>query len=252
MRLSARTLAVIGALLGLLILASSNEIAPARTEYVAEMRLWLVARATGLTAYLILTVVVALGLILSHPVNQSTWKLSKRLFPWHENLFVFVLAFIAAHVVGLVLDPYAGVGIGGAIVPGLSEYRSVPVALGNFALYATLVVALSARYTRALPSGWWLKLHRFSIGIFGLAWVHGSLAGTDTDAFRWVYVSTGLVVICAAAYRYWVAKKKRPTFATSMANVDVGGPGAVRAAGGVPAGRPTPARVAAQPREVAR
>jgi len=152
-RLSGRSLAVIGALLGLLILASSNEIAPARTEYVAEMRLWLVARASGLTAYLILTVVVALGLILSHPVNQSTWKLSKRLFPWHENLLVFVLAFTGAHVVSLVLDPYAGVGIGGAIVPGLSEYRSVPVALGNFALYATLVVALTARYTKSLPPG---------------------------------------------------------------------------------------------------
>jgi len=52
--------------------------------------------------------------------------------------------------------------------------------------------------------------------IFGLTWVHGILSGTDADAFRWVYVSTGLVVLGAVTYRYWVAKKKRPTFATSL------------------------------------
>jgi predicted ferric reductase len=213
MRLSLRTIVILGALLGLVIVAGSNEIAPARTEYLAQMRLWLVARATGMTAYLVLTVVVSLGLILSHPVNQSTWKLSKRIFPWHENLLVFILAFVVVHVVSLVLDPYAGVGLGGAIVPGLSEYRSVPVALGNLALYATLVVALTARYTKALPAGWWLKLHRLSVVIFGLAWAHGILAGTDAGAFRWVYVSTGLIVIGSAAYRYWVSKRKRPTFA---------------------------------------
>jgi hypothetical protein len=27
---------------------------------------------------------------------------------------------------------------------------------------------------------------------------------------------TGAVVIAAAAYRYWIAKKRRPTFATSL------------------------------------
>jgi DMSO/TMAO reductase YedYZ heme-binding membrane subunit len=173
-------------------------------------------RATGITAYLVLTVLVALGLILSHPVNQSTWKLSKRLFPWHENLFVFVVSFVVAHVVALILDPYADVSVVGAFVPGLSGYRTVPVAVGSVALYALLLTGLTARYTKALPSGWWLKLHRLSLGVFLLSWAHGMLAGTDSGALRWLYVATGLVVIAAAAYRYWVAKKRRPTFSTSL------------------------------------
>jgi hypothetical protein len=215
-RLSGRVVVILGALLGILVIAATDRIVPAQDQYHTQMRLWLAARATGITAYLILTVLVSLGLILSHPINQSTWKLSKRLFPWHENLFVFVVSFIVAHIAALILDPYADVSIVGAFIPGLSGYRTVPVAVGSVALYALLLTGLTARYTKALPTGWWLKLQRLSLGVFLLSWAHGMLAGTDSDALRWLYVVTGLVVIAAAAYRYWVAKKRRPTFATSL------------------------------------
>lgn len=220
MRLSARALIVIGAVLGILVVAATDRIVPAQDQYHTQMRLWLAARATGITAYLVLTILVALGLILSHPVNQSTWKLSKRLFPWHENLFVFVVSFVVAHVVALILDPYAEVGVIGTFLPGLSKYRTVPVAVGSIALYALLLTGLTARYTKALPSGWWLKLHRLSLAVFLLSWAHGMLAGTDSDALRAMYVVTGVVVVIAAAYRYWIAKKRRPTFASSLPDAD--------------------------------
>jgi methionine sulfoxide reductase heme-binding subunit len=215
-RLSGRAVVMLGALLGILVIAATERIVPAHDQYQTQMRLWLAARATGITAYLVLTVLVALGLILSHPVNQSTWKLSKRLFPWHENLFVFVVSFVVAHVAALILDPYADVGVVGAFIPGLSEYRTVPVAVGSIALYALLLTGLTARYTKALPAGWWLKLHRLSLAVFLLSWAHGMLAGTDSDALRWLYVSTGMIVVAAAAYRYWIGKKRRPTFASSL------------------------------------
>ncbi len=215
-RLSLRTLAILGGVLGILTVLASDQIVPATNEYQAEMRIWLVARAAGITAYLLLTTIVVLGLILSHPVNQSTWKLSRRLFPWHENLLVFVLAFIAAHVVSLVLDPYAGVGPLAIVLPGLSSYRSTEVALGALAFDALVITALTARYTKLLPRGLWLKIHRLSIVIWGLSWAHGILAGTDTDALSPMYVLTGLAVVVAAAYRYWVGKRQRPTFSTSL------------------------------------
>ena len=80
------------------------------------LRLWLAARATGFVAFLLLTLEVAIGLLMSHPENPARWKLSKRVFPWHENLTVFTLAFVLVHVVSLVADPYAGVEIGRAHV----------------------------------------------------------------------------------------------------------------------------------------
>jgi hypothetical protein len=116
----------------------------------------------------------------------------------------------------LVLDPYAGVGLLGAFVPTLSSYRSVPVALGTLALYGLVATGLTARYTKLLPPGTWLKLHRLSLLVFLASWLHGVLAGTDSDAFRAMYVATGLLVVTAAAYRYWVTRQRRPTFATSL------------------------------------
>jgi predicted ferric reductase len=216
MRLTARAWVVLGALLGLLIVFATDQVVPATTDYQAQMRLWLAGRATGIVSYLLLTVLVALGLILSHPTNQSTWKLSRRLFPWHENLFVFVIAFLVAHVVSLVLDPYAGVGVNGALIPGLSEYRSAPVALGTLGMYAALVSGISARWTKLLPPGLWLKLHRFALLAWVMGWLHGLTAGTDALPMVPLYLVTGLTIVGAGAYRYWVSRKARPTFATSL------------------------------------
>ncbi len=210
MRLSGRAFTVLAAIVGLVIVVATDQVVPASSAHQAQLRIWLAGRATGITAYLLLTVQVVLGLVLSHPTNQTTWKLSKRLFPWHENAWVFVIAFLAAHVVSLAVDPYAGVGIGGAIVPGLSSYRSSAVALGTLGLYALLVTGLSARYTKRLPPGMWLRIHRFSFVVFGLAWVHGLLAGTDSSGLLPVYVLTGTAVLAALAYRYWVSRRSRP------------------------------------------
>jgi hypothetical protein len=183
---------------------------------LAEKRLWLAARATGIVSYLLLTLLVAFGLVLSHPTNQSTWKISKTIFPWHENLFVFVVAFTVAHVVSLIFDPFANVGVQGVVVPGLSQYRSIPVALGSLAMYAALLSGVTARWTKLLPKGLWLRLHRLSLVGWILAWVHGILAGIDTPTLVPMYAGTGALVVAAGAYRYWVSRKARPTFASSL------------------------------------
>lgn len=216
MRLKGSALVAIGALIGLVAVAATDQILPATNAYDAQYRVWLASRAAGFTAYLIVTLVVVLGLVLSHPVNQSSWRLSKRIFPWHENLLVFAIAFTVAHVVTIVVDPYAGVGLDGALIPGLSAFRSVPVALGTIALYALLVTGLTARYTRLLPAGWWLKLHRLSIVVWALGWAHGILAGTDSGSLGSLYAVTGLCIVAAAAYRYWVVRRARRTFASSL------------------------------------
>ena len=218
-RLSGRGALMLGAVIALVLVYATDQIVPATSERQAELRIWLAARATGIAAFLLLTFQVALGLVLSHPTNKSTWKLSKRIFPWHEHLWVFVIAFLLVHVVSIVLDPYAGVGIGGAFIPGLSSYRSSPVALGTMALYAFLLTAITARYTKLLPAGMWLSIHRLALIVWGLSWLHGILAGTDSDPLRPMYVAGGLAVVAAGAYRYWASRQGRPTFITSRPEV---------------------------------
>jgi hypothetical protein len=215
-RLSGAALTVLAALAGLAIVFTTDQVLPATSEHQAQLRIWLGSRAAGFTALILLTFEVVLGLILSHPTNKSTWRLSKRLFPWHEHIWVFTVAFIVVHVVSIAMDEYAHVGWLGALVPGMSEYRTVPVAVGTIALYAMLITGLTARMTRLLPAGWWLKLHRLSLGVLGMAWAHGMVAGTDTFDAIAIYGGTFLAVAAAATYRYWIVRAGRPTFATSL------------------------------------
>jgi len=216
-RLSGGTQAALAAIAGLAIVIATDQVLPATSAHQAQLRVWLGSRAAGITALLLLAFQVVLGLVLSHPTNKSTWKLSKRLFPWHEHAWVFTLAFLAVHIASIAVDRFANVGWLGAFVPGLSEYRTVPVAIGTMALYALLVTGLTARVTRLLPAGWWLKLHRLSIVVLALAWSHGMLAGTDTPDLLIVYAGSFVAVALAAAYRYWIVRTGRPTFATVLA-----------------------------------
>jgi sulfoxide reductase heme-binding subunit YedZ len=215
-RLGGRTFLVAIALVGIVLVLATDQIVPATSDRQAQLRIWLASRAAGIVSLVLLAFQIIVGLVLSHPVNKTTWKLSKRLFPWHANVWLFVLGFLAAHIVSILLDPYAGVGLAGAFVPGLSSYRSAPVAVGTLALYALLVTGLTARYTKLLPAGAWLTIHRVGIVVFILGWIHGLLAGTDSMALVALYTALGCAVGGAAAYRYWVTRQGRPTFATSL------------------------------------
>jgi DMSO/TMAO reductase YedYZ heme-binding membrane subunit len=219
-RLSGRVFVILLAVVGLIAVYATDQVVPATSAHQADLRVWLAARAAGFVTLGLLTLQVVLGLVLSHPANKTTWQLSRLLFPWHANVWVFVLAFLAMHIVTIVADPYAGVGIGGALLPGLSAYRTVPVAIGVIALYALLITGLTARYTQLLPDGAWLQVHRLGVVILVLAWVHGVLSGTDSVPMAGIYGASFVLVVLAAAYRYWVARSGRPTFSTTLPEVD--------------------------------
>lgn len=220
-RLSGRGTVILITFLAIVAVYATDQIAPATSDRQAQLRIWLAARAGGIVTFLLLTFQICLGLILSHPTNKSTWKLSKRIYPWHEHLWVFVMAFLLVHIVSIVLDPYAKVTVAGALIPGLSEYRDTSVALGTMALYAFLLTAITARYTRLLPAGVWLKIHRLSLVVWVLAWLHSVLAGSDSGELGVMYVGTGLAIVFSGAYRYWASRRRRPTFTTSLPEVAV-------------------------------
>lgn len=214
------TLVALGAVAALGIVFATDQVLPATSAHQAQLRIWLGSRATGLVALLLMTFEVVIGLVLSHPTNKATWKLSKLLFPWHEHAWVFTLAFVLVHGITMAMDQFVDVGWLGALIPGMSTFRTVPIALGTIALYALLITGLTARVTSLLPSGWWLKLHRLSLGVLALAWAHGILAGTDTFDAALIYGGSFVAVAFAAAYRYWIVRSGRPTFATSLPQGD--------------------------------
>lgn len=164
---------------------------------------WIIGRSAGITSYLLLVVLVATGLVLSHPWRTRYRRPSTATrLRLHASLAVFTLVFTALHVVVLATDSYAQVGWRGAVLPMGSAYRPVPVTLGVVGLYAGGLAGLTAALSGRLAARVWWPVHKVAAGSLALVWAHGVLAGIDTPALLWLYLLTGAGVVALAVSRY--------------------------------------------------
>jgi hypothetical protein len=142
---------------------------------------WDVARTGGLVAYALLTVSVAMGLVLSLGWRSPRWT---RFVTNEIHRFVTLLAlvFMAIHGAAIALDPFIKMGVPDVLVPFLTSYRPVWVALGITAGYLGLAVYLSERVRGRIGYAWWRRFHAFAFVAFVMALVHGIATGSDTRA----------------------------------------------------------------------
>jgi hypothetical protein len=168
-----------------------------------RMAPWMIARATGISAYLLLVVLVVLGLLLSHPSRTRVARPSPATrIRLHIVLAALTLALTIAHIVVLATDRFAGVGWRGASLPMQSAYRPAAVTLGVLGAWAGLVVGSTALLAGHLPQRLWWRVHKVAIVALLLVWLHGVLAGGDTAMLRWLYLSTGGLIAVVALSRY--------------------------------------------------
>jgi hypothetical protein len=168
-----------------------------------RMAPWIIGRAAGITSYLLLVALVLLGLVLSHPWRTRLTRPSPAArIQLHIALTVFTLVFTALHVVVLATDRFAGVGWWGAALPMRASYRPVAVTLGVVGMWSGLLSGITAALAGHLPGRVWWPIHKVAAVALILVWLHGVLAGGDTNALRWLYLSTGLLVAAAAFSRY--------------------------------------------------
>lgn len=156
---------------------------------------WIVARATGIGAFLALTGLVVMGILFRRPVRATSRVQRETLLRFHVGLWPALCGLVAAHIGALLADRYAGVGWKALAVPNTATYRPGAVTYGLIALYLLLVLLASALLAGRFPVGArWAPLHRLAYPAFVLVWVHGVLAGSDTTALRWLYALTAVVV----------------------------------------------------------
>ena len=101
--------------------------------------LWYTTRGAGAVSLVLLTAVVALGILSSLRFEAKGWPrfLTAGL---HRNLALVTLVFLGLHIVTAVVDPYTNLGWASAIVPFSSYYRTFWLGLGTIA--AELVAAI--------------------------------------------------------------------------------------------------------------
>ncbi len=170
---------------------------------------WLLARAAGLTAYVLLTLSVLAGLVLkSRPARRLRPAAVTDL---HRTLALTSLAALALHGAALVLDTTVKVTIAGLVVPGLVGYRPAAVAAGVVAGWLLAVVTASFRVRKRIGVRAWRRLHWATYALFALATVHGIAAGTDATQpwARDLYLGAVAAVAFATAWRILVRPAPR-------------------------------------------
>ena len=139
---------------------------------------WYAARAAGVAAYLILTVVVTLGMTMASGRQLKRWP-KFALEDVHRFGGLLVGSFVTIHVVTIALDAYLPFSIASILVPFVAGYRTLYTALGIVAAELLLALAITNRYRDRLPYRFWRRAHYFNFAVWGAATVHGLGSGTD-------------------------------------------------------------------------
>jgi predicted ferric reductase len=170
------------------------------------MTTWIILRAAGIGAYVMLFLAVAFGLIATGtPFGKRFAKASS--VSVHQFSSTVGLLLLGVHIGGLLLDRYVPFGPTEILVPGASSYRPIPVALGVLAMYAMVVVLASSWIRRAYSPKIWRAIHLLAVPAFVLSLLHGVFAGADA-ARPWMfatYVVTGVIVVFLLVLRGFVA-----------------------------------------------
>ena len=138
---------------------------------------WYVMRASGIVAYLLLTVVAVVGLAMSGRVR----------LPWprfavedvHRFGGLLIGVFVGIHVLTVAIHTYIPFSIGELVVPFLSDYRPLWTALGIVAAELLLALAVTNRLRRSMPHRIWRNLHRLNLVVWVAATAHGIGSGSD-------------------------------------------------------------------------
>ena len=172
---------------------------------------WFASRAFGVTALVLLAVSVGLGLTMSTRLLGRP-GLSAKLRRAHESLTLVTLAMIVVHAGLLLFDSYLRPGLAGISVPFAMSYRPVFTGLGVIAGWSAAVLGLSFYVRRWIGARTWRRMHRFTIVVYALAFVH--VAGSGTDAGRpWMLALLSALtapVVFGFSYRMLSGSRRPP------------------------------------------
>lgn len=155
---------------------------------------WYVARAGGLTAWVLLALSTAAGVATATRVLgrrvPSAWLLAV-----HRFLGGLAVTFVGVHVLGVVADGWIHFGRADVLVPFASGWRPVAVAWGIVAAWLLVAVEATSLVRSRLPATAWRLVHLGSYVLFVSSTLHLFSAGTDTYGLA---VRLGVVTLTGA------------------------------------------------------
>lgn len=168
---------------------------------------WYAARAAGVAAYLILTVVVCLGMTMASKKSLRRWP-RFALEDVHRFGGLLVGSFVALHVLTIALDAYLPFSISALVVPFVAGHRTLYTALGIVAAELLLALAITNRYRSRLPYAFWRRAHYLNLAVWGAATAHGLGSGTDRST-PWLLALFAASVAAVLGAGAWRARRRQ-------------------------------------------
>jgi len=171
---------------------------------------WYVTRAAGFIAYLLMWLSTIWGLAVSSRVLEGKLHGSYT-YDFHQYISLLGIGFLGLHMAMLLFDQYLPYSVAQVLVPLLSTYRPVWVALGILSMYILLLVTVTFYMRDRIGQKAFRVIHVFSLlGFLGAAF-HGLLAGTDgpLPVVTLMYALTVLSVVFLTVYWAVLVAQKR-------------------------------------------
>ncbi|HEU5244200.1 MAG TPA: hypothetical protein VFU33_07360 [Gaiellaceae bacterium] len=178
---------------------------------------WYAARASGVAAYVVLSVVVCLGLTLGGKVQSRRWPRFS-VEDVHRFGGLLVGSLLGVHVLAIAADSFLPFSLTQLLVPFTSSYRPLWTGLGIAAAELLVALAITNHYRKRLPYSFWRKAHYLNFAVWALASVHGLMSGTDRGT-AWLAVLYGVSVASVVTLLVWRfgGSRRVPRIATTGA-----------------------------------
>ena len=142
---------------------------------------WYISRASGIGAFVALSLSVILGLMTS--MRMAIPGLGKAFnYEIHGFVSVLALTLVGIHGGALLFDSWFHFTPVHLLVPFISPYEAVWTGLGTLAAWGMAIVTASFWMRRWIGQRSWRRLHYVSFGVYLLGFIHGIFAGTDTGS----------------------------------------------------------------------
>lgn len=167
-----------------------------------ESFLWYATRGAGIASLIMLTGVVALGVLTAVRWQRPGWPrfLSAE---FHQAVSLLTIVFVGIHILIAVLDPYTSLGVGAALVPFSSPYRQIWLGLGGVSMYLIAAIIVTSMLRPHFGRRTWRVIHWLTYAAWPMALIHGIGTGSDTGTlWMWVLDAVCLfTVLGAVAWR---------------------------------------------------
>jgi sulfoxide reductase heme-binding subunit YedZ len=143
--------------------------------------LWYLSRATGLVSFVLLSLVMVMGAVLSRRGKVPGLPRFAGV-GLHRNASLFAIVLLAIHIVTAVADPYVSISWAAAVVPFTSSYEPFWLGLGALAIDMTLALVVTSLLRFRIGIKTWRKIHWVAYAAWPVAAIHGIGVAADLQS----------------------------------------------------------------------